>query len=218
MPSIVGVYFMNKGKTPIELMGVLPDEEHPGEIGNKFEKGFTYPPVGDDYYAEMYAMAIYPGGHRQKVSGDVQTVLKVSHIPEFVDPENYIKIILEDETTLDISLFPFILDMSHVVEFEIEPECISYIQIRSRQRLTVDTWTEWVELEPVESEPYLTFADNVFTWTAGGTITLPVGSNEIQWRVFDSTVRLINDEFVDQPVASNWSETKRIIIAKQIIG
>lgn len=218
MPSIVGVDFINKGVSPIERMGSLPDAEHPGIIGERFEKGFTFPPVGDDYYAEMYAVAIYNGGHRQKVSGDVQTVLKVSHAPEFLVTASYFALTGNDQMDINLNNFGFKLDMSHVTEFEIEPECITTIQLRKRMRIDAETWGEWEELEPVSSEAYLTFADNIFTWVATGDVTFAVGSHEIQWRVFDSTIRLINDGFVTQPVASKWSESRQVVIIKQING
>lgn len=197
MALLSKIEFWNKGVTPSELMGILPDEEHPDPIGDKFEKGFADPPVGDDYYANMYALAEYTTGQRRKCSEDTQCVLKCTTKIAFDHPE--------DEYTDNPSPFPVNskLDLSWITEFEIDPLCLHQYELQYKHSLDED-WIS-VILTP-------TFENNIFTALCSIELPMPNGWYEFRARWYDKTIRL-NDEtqaFYSDPQTSGWSAIKTV--------
>lgn len=196
MPLLKKLEFWNR--VPVELMGELPDDEHEGGIDTGlFEKTFEYPPVGDDYYAKMYAIATFENNYRRVASADYETTLNVTKAPLFVKPEPE----YPTETTITIEGS---LDCTYITQYVIDDD-FSVSKFVLYWRLEgAGTWetvdiTEW------------TRTDNVFNFTYDLDIT-DNGIYEMKLVAYDRTVKIneAGTAFEPSPEASNFSPDKYI--------
>ena len=156
MPSIVTkIEFYNAAKIPVEKMGEIlnPDDN--------FEVCFTNPPVTDNYYNEIYAIATFDNGSYSVASSPVENYLGIIVKSVFDDP-----MVAYPTTETEIDL-PMTLDLSLVTEFTIEAAAIPKFVLEYKLA-TASSWTA-VDITP------LTLLNNEFT----GTYELDITSDDI---------------------------------------
>ena len=135
MPSVVAkLEFYNMSKTPVEKMGQI---DYPA---NDFTLCFVDPPVGDDYYTDMKAIATFDNGTYTDASpGTVKCYFNVTAQPLF-DTAGVVYI---SGTSL---ANPSTMDMSYVTEFTIDSGAIAKF-VLEHKKTSETSWTS-VDITP----------------------------------------------------------------------
>ena len=156
---------------------LLPDEN--------FNVCFTNPPVTDNYYNELYAIATFDNGSYSVASSPVENYLGIIVKSQFDDPK------MEYPTTETELELPMTLDLTLVTEFTIETAAIPKFVLEYK-RATASSWTS-VDITP------LTFLANEFT----GTYTLEIP---------DEDIYMVRVKAIDSNGdTSGYSETKYVV-------
>jgi hypothetical protein len=189
--AVTKIEFYNKLTVPTELIGKI----NPVTAGaDKFECKLDNPPVGDDKIVKMYAIATFQGGSYSVASPDIDCAFNVTKQPLFDKPE--IEYPTEDTIDLDNTM-----DCSFITDWDIDADSITKFELQWKLQSDAD-WENSEDLTP-------SLADNIFT----ATFELDVTDEDmymVRIRAFDNTMVLVDNEFVSEPIPSEWSPIKYI--------